>query len=70
MNVISYDNWVTRCNPLTKLTMIPCFGIATAIFPDVWLGLVLLFIILVLAAVAHLLSSMIKMMGAFGVLYH
>lgn len=67
MGEAANDNWITRCNPLTKLAMIPCFGLATVIFPSFWLGLVLLVIILVLAGVARLFKPLARMMLSFGI---
>lgn len=67
MDEAAKDNWMTRCNPLTKLAMIPCFGLAAVIFPSFWLGLALLVIVLVLAGIAQLLKPLTKMMLAFGI---
>ncbi|QAR34631.1 energy-coupling factor transporter transmembrane component T [Latilactobacillus curvatus] len=67
MNNVLHDNWVTRCNPLTKLTMIPCFGLAATIFPNFWLGLGLLVIVLVLAAIAGLFFKIFRLMLTFGI---
>lgn len=67
MNVETYDTWVGRCNPLTKLVMVLCFGVSTAIFPNPILGLALLIIILALSVNAHIFKPLFKMMLGFGI---
>lgn len=67
MNKELSDSWVRRLNPMTKLLMVPVFGLATIIFPSVWLGVGLLGVVILLTAQAKVLKGYLKISFGFGI---
>lgn len=67
MNTELSDSWVRRLNPITKLLMVPIFGLATIIFPNLYLGLVLLILVVFLAWQAKILKGFLKITVGFGI---
>ncbi|RBP97915.1 cobalt ABC transporter [Bifidobacterium aemilianum] len=59
-------NFLDRMNPLVKILGIFSFGLGALIWPDFSLGLVLLLVLFLLAAVAGILPSFSKLILGFG----
>lgn len=58
---------IEELNPMTKILAVFSFGLGTLIFPNSWLGLVVILGLFVVAYIAKILKEFTKIMCGFGI---
>lgn len=61
------SNAIELLNPITKLLAIPILGIGTLIFPNAWLGALIIVGLVIVAGKADILVPYIKILISFGI---